>query len=54
MMLAATLATMMRVQFGATRKVGRIVPKRYSLVSSRMPASAENTPAKLPMPSSWR
>ena len=30
------------------RNVGRIVPYRYSLVTSMIPARAEKTPAKLP------
>ena len=36
------------------RNVGRIVPKRYSLVTSMIPASAEKIPARLPTPSTLR
>ena len=52
--LATTLAPRIRYQLGVTRKVGRIVPKRVSLVTTKMPASAAKMPAMLPMPSSWR
>ena len=48
---AASLAPITRERLGLNRKVGRIVPKRYSLVTSMIPASAENTPARLPTPS---
>ena len=46
--LATTFEPRIRSQLGVTRNVGRIVPKRYSLVTTRIPASDEKMPARLP------
>ena len=44
---ATTLAARTCERTGLNKNVGRIVPKRYSLVTSNTPASAENTAVKL-------
>jgi hypothetical protein len=44
---ATALAARTCERVGLNRIVGRIVPKRYSLVTSNTPAMAANTPARL-------
>ncbi len=52
--LARSFAASTRERRGVKTKVGRIVPKRYSLVTSSTPASAEKTPAMLPAANTLR
>ena len=51
---AASFAATTRERLGVNRNVGRIVPKRYSLVTSMIPARAEKMPARPPTLSSPR
>ena len=51
---AASFAATTRDRCGVKRKVGRIVPKRYSLAITSTPASAAKSAARPPMPSRLR
>ena len=52
--LAAYLAVTTTQRRGVNTNVGRIVPNRYSPVTTRIPASAAKTEAKLPIPRKFR
>ena len=53
-MLATYLAVRTTQRRGVKTNVGRIVPNRYSFVTTRIPARTAKTEAKLPIPRKFR